>query len=141
MKAKEFLKLIESGKDIKNFYLVPVSYLCMGFVPGSGGTLKIWGYYPFQIHSLGFSPSGKIFFNVTIVNKLGTSYEHNDFLTSQKKIKYAFDRHLEFFETEEEAIRECHLRNRGKMGPGPCHNIDMRTVKEEERQYVEAIFY
>lgn len=115
--------------------------ICADFVPGSGGTLKVWGYYPYKIESLGIKPAGKIFLNATIVNKLGTVYRHNDFLTSKKPVKYEFDRHLEFFLTEEEAINECHLRNRGKKGPGPCHNMDMTKVKKDEEKYIETKFY
>lgn len=140
MTSKEFTKQIESGKDIKGMFFVPINYICAGFVPGTY-TLKIWGYYPYKIESFGIKPAGKIFFHATIINKLGTVYEHNDFLTSQKPVKYDFNKDLEFFDTEEEAIHECHLRNRGKKGPGPCHNYDMTKVKKSEAKYIEQTFY
>lgn len=140
MKAKEILKMIESGKDIKGLHFVPHSYLCMGFVPDSGGVLKIWGYYPYRIESFGFSTSGKIFFNVKLVNKIGATYEHNDYFKGEKIIKYKFDKGLEFFATESEAIHECHLRNRGKVANGTI-NMTETSLNLEFQKYVAQIFY
>lgn len=141
MKSKEFAKLLEEGKSITGWYFVPTQFICAGFVPGTGGTLKVWGYYPYQIVGFGIKPAGKIQFLAKIINKLGTVYEHNDFLTTDKPVKYDWDRHLEFYETEAEAINECHLRNRGKMGPGPCHNFDLTSLKKDEKKFAADKFY
>ncbi len=141
MKAKDFLKLIESGKDVRGMFIVPKNYICAGFVPGSGGTLKVWGYYPYKLEKISFTISGKLDLNAILINKIGTTYEHNDFLTSGKTIKIGFDKFYEFYETEEEAIHECHLRNRGKMGPGPCCNFNMEETLKKYPQGISNIFY
>lgn len=105
------------------------------------GTLKIWGYYPYKILGFGIKPAGKIQLKVSIVNKLGTVYEHNDFLTHDKESKFDWNKDYEFFETEEEAIQECHLRNRGKKGSSQCHNYDLTNVDPEEKDYIANKFY
>lgn len=140
MKAKDFLKLIENREVIKGIYLVPAQYICAGFVTGTH-TLKVWGYYPYIIEKISFTSSGKIKIHCRLINKLGTSYEHNDFLTSGEIFKFDFNKNLEFYHTEEEAIHECHLRNRGKKGPGPCHNYNMEETLKTNPKYVADKFY
>lgn len=141
MKAKDLAKILERGESITGMYLVPNEYICAGFVPGSGGSMKIWGYYPYQILGFGIKPAGKIQLRVSIVNKLGTVYEHNDFLTHGKESKLDWNKDYEFFETEEEAIQECHLRNRGKKGSSPCHNYDLTIIDPSEKDYAATKFY
>jgi hypothetical protein len=141
MTAKEFITRFNEGKPVKGLYLVPHQYVCAGFVPGSGGTLKVWGYYPHKVESVNVTVHGKFELMCTIVNKLGTVYEHNDFLTTTRPQKWKFDKFFDFFETEEEAIQECHERNRGKMGRGPCHNSDMTQVADNEKHYIAEKFY
>jgi hypothetical protein len=147
MKAKDFLKLITEGKNIIGLYLVSSQYICAGFVPGSGGTMKVWGYYPYLVKGIKFTSSGKLQIKVVIINRLGTKYAWpdqpgiKDFLNSTEEINYNFNKDLEFYNTEEEAINECHLRNRGKKGPGPCCNMDMTQVSSKDSEYISQKYY
>ena len=141
MKGKEILKRIERGESIVGLHFVPSSYLCMGLADDTM-TLKIWGYYPYRIESFGISSGGKIYFNVRIVNKLGTSHQpHNDYMEGEKTIKYKYDKDLEFFETEEEAIHECHLRNRGKAVDNRRHHLDMTKIAESQQKFIKQPYY
>jgi len=125
MKSREFIKKIENGEPINGYYIVCPQYLCLDFVEKPfTGTLRIWGYYPYKITGFGIKPAGKIYFKVEIIDKLGLVTEKRKSIKS-KFDKLDWDRHNEYYSTEEEAIEECKLRNRGKKGPGPCSNVDL----------------
>lgn len=132
---------MNEGFSPVGMFIVPEQYLCMGFVEGSGGTLKIWGYYPYEIISLKFSQSGKLKLQCKLINELGTTYQHNNFLESKDILSLDMSTHKEYFFTKEEAIKECHERNRGKKGSSPCHNFDMTKIADNEKKYIADKFY
>ena len=127
MKTNEFIKLINSKLDTllsgAEFYIVPRSYACAGLVDNSG-QLIIAGYFPYKI--IGLKVKGKkIKLVVSIINKCGYTYQHNNWAVDGTVHEFELDRELTFFRTEAEAIQECHERNNGKKGPGMCHEITM----------------
>lgn len=143
MKASEFLKELEKGINPIGFYLVPSQYLCMGFVDGTY-TLKNWGYYPYIIESIKHSPSGKLSLICRIINKIHPTYKDDNqkkVFEGEKTQNFKFDRYFDFFLNEEDAIQECSLRNRGKMGRSLCMNSDMTKVKPRELKFIADKFY
>jgi len=121
MLAKEFLAKIENNIDVRGSFLIPIHRIVTTSVINGKYDTTIWGYYPYEIQKIKFSLYGKLHFQCLIVNKLGTSIDVNtytyhkyDILSAVKLEKFQFDRRLEFFESEVEAIEECHLRNLGK---------------------------
>ena len=113
--AQLIKKMNADGCSLIGLYLVPFEYLCAGFVEGTY-TLKVWGYYPYKITVMKFSRGGKIRLECKLINNLGTTYEHNSFLTDGQSCFRSMDQYNDYYDTEQEAIHECHLRNRGKMG-------------------------
>jgi hypothetical protein len=119
MLAKEFLAKIENNEDIRGSFLIPIDRIVTTSVINGKYDTTIWGYYPYEIQKIEFSLYGKLHFQCLIVNKLGTSigtntYHKYDILSAVKLEKFQFNRNMEFFESEVEAIEECHLRNLGK---------------------------
>lgn len=116
LSAKEFLAKIENNEDVRGLFLIRISPI----IAGNNGIITIWGHYPYEITKIKFSLYGRLYIQCIIVNRLGTSVGVNtcykyDILSAVKLRKFQFDRNLEFFESEVEAIEECHLRNLGKI--------------------------
>jgi hypothetical protein len=141
--SKEFIARIMSGVDVTGMYVLTITPEMYGFVPGSG-TLKIWGYYPYRLEKTAVFSSGKLFLYLTLVNKLGTQFLAGeiDTLRHGRPYRVKMNRRYTFYETEEEAIAECHSRNTGKRTTDAYgYSYNLTQVQDERMQGYAEKYY
>lgn len=141
------MKIEYKKLDLNNLiglYIVPEQYICAGIVPRSSGELIVWGWYPYVITGTKITIGGKVKLKCVLINRLGTTYEHNTFLSDGKEVLRDLNYRLEFYTTEEEAIQECSERNAGKkVALSRCsgHTNWKEVSKGKDKRFVANKLY